>query len=389
LLLALESFGRTPARHPADSHLVSVAIDELLGRIQRIRALRALADNVYAQYLQQTSASCFVDKTPRYWLVLEFLEALYPETPTLVLLRNPYAIAASLKSTWGIRLTADADRSPQAPYIADLALGLRALLEHTERHPSLTIHYEQLVRAPAAEQTRALAHLRCSASGLPSSGTLLDHSPDNSSFGDTKIRKRRVVNSASLDAWQHQLTREELQVVTELLGEDLLNRLGYGEEFNAALRLGARSTSPERTDQCQGRWRKWLATNCAVVRHAGSWPAVHDQPHRRIEQLEEQAATFHDSAANTERLLKECNEHRQQLQITSHDTHLQLQESNRDREQLLAWAQQAESRVKESESERKRLLAWAEEGERLLKECNEDRRQLRAWAEDAERRASK
>lgn len=319
LLLALESFGRTPARHPADSQLLALATEELLSRVEAHRALRALADDVYAQYRQRSGAGCLVDKTPRYWLVLDFLESLYPQAPALVLLRNPYAIAASLKTSWGIRLSADAGPGPQAPYLADLVLGLEALREHAERRSLPVLRYEALVGAPADEQARALAHLGRGADALAEPGVPLADGAERTSFGDTKIRARRTVDPSSLDAWQGRLGRDELQAVTELLGPELIIRLGYGDALDTAIRLGARPPSRERSAARRRQWTRWLAVNRAVVAHAAAWPAAGGDPGERIEHLEAQAAEYRQWALNSERLLAESNDDRRQLRAWAED----------------------------------------------------------------------
>lgn len=323
LLLALESFGRAPSRHPADSQLLAIAIDELFERIDKSHALRALADDVYRQYSARCGALCFVDKTPRYWLILDFLESLYPDAPSIVLLRNPYAIAASLKNSWGIRLSLDSICEDHAPYIADLALGVKALLEHAERRPALLMHYESLVRAPATEQARALSYLGHLPSFLNAPGApISDESGMHTSFGDTKIRERRTVDSSSLDAWKEALDPEEVRAVTELVGVEVITRLGYGDALEAAALLGASLPSTDQTRERRLEWSQWLATNRAVAAQASSWPSVNNDLEQQIKHLQEQAARDHAWALNSERLLRECNHDRQELRTWAEDAEL-------------------------------------------------------------------
>jgi hypothetical protein len=412
LLLALESLGKTSSRHPADSQLLSIAIDELFSRIDRHRSLRALADDVYAQYLRESKTTCLVDKTPRYWLILDFLETLYPEASTIVLLRNPYAIAASLKKTWGIQICLDGADARQAPYIADLALGLEAVARHAERHGSLIIRYETLVRSPASEQARTLIYLGHQPNLLTEPGVPLDaHRAEQTSFGDTNIRTRRRVDTSSLHNWQAQLSVAEVQAVTDLVGPDLIKRLGYGDALESAIRLGA--TMPTSTNAAEHRhsWRQWLANNRAVVAQAASWPAPQNEDvGQRIQQMEEQWARDREWALNSERLLHECNDDRRELRAWAEDaerrvTQLkaeatgspgstptasrQLKRLSRERDQLQVQLNDARERMKDLEKQVASDRAWALQSECLLQECNHDRQKLREWVEDAERRASK
>lgn len=411
LLLALESFGKTPPRHPADSQLLSTAIDELFSRIDWRRSLRTVADDVYGQCLEESGANCVVDKTPRYWLILDFLQRLYPEAPTIVLLRNPYAIAASLKKTWGIQVSHEAADARQAPYIADLALGLKALAEHVERRSGLLIYYESLVRTPAAEQARALVHLGHQPNLLKEPGAPLnDQAGKQTSFGDKNIRSRRRVDTSSLDNWKTLLNADELQTVTELVGTDLMERLGYGHELQSAKELGATMPSSTKTNERRQLWSQWLANNRAVVAHAAAWPALKGGPRPRIERIKEQWARDREWALNSERLLHECNHDRQELRAWAEDAERrveqlkqeaakstdwtgsasrQLTNVRRQGDQLQARVDDAEDRLKHLEQQAASDRAWALQSERLLQECNHDRKQLREWAENAEQRAAK
>lgn len=411
LFLALESFGKAPSRHPADSQLLSIAIEELFSRIDWRQSLRTFADNVYGQYVKGAGANCFVDKTPRYWLILDFLETLYPETPTIVLLRNPYAIAASLKKTWSIQVSLDATDARQAPYIADLALGLKALAEHAERRSSLVIRYESLVRAPATEQARALVHLDQQPELLTEPGVPVDDQEgEQTSFGDTNIRSRRRVDTLSLDNWKTLLSADELHTVTELVGADLMIRLGYGHELESARELGAEMPSSTKTTERHQQWSQWLANNRAVVAHAAAWPALKGGLSQRIEGIKEQWARDREWALSSERLLHECNNDRQELRAWAEDAERrvkrlkaqparlpgwpssasrQLKNVKHERDQLQTRVDDAEKRIKHLQEQAASDRAWALQSERLLQECNHDRQQLREWAENAEHRASR
>ncbi|WP_161851757.1 adenylyl-sulfate kinase [Bradyrhizobium sp. CCBAU 051011] len=70
LMLALEAFGRAEHRHPAGASLILAATSEFLDRIDRTIVSRAFADAAYGQYLAAVGKRMFIDKTPRYWMVL-------------------------------------------------------------------------------------------------------------------------------------------------------------------------------------------------------------------------------------------------------------------------------------------------------------------------------
>ncbi|WP_461194624.1 sulfotransferase [Bradyrhizobium sp. UFLA06-06] len=198
-----------------------------------------------------------MDKTPRYWMVLDYLDLLYPEAPHILLMRNPYAIAASLKSTWGVPLQAKSSRSVSlssladlmlrlpdviASSLADLVLGLPKLAAHRDRRQTMVVQYERLAACPEEEIQRLIAGLGCDPKDTAATSTARADYLHSSSFGDRKILERRTVDEKSVDAWQVQLSVEEMQTITDLIGVELMIQLGYEAELRWLIK-GARSPS--------------------------------------------------------------------------------------------------------------------------------------------------
>lgn len=236
-MLALDALGAVDRRHPADEPLVRTAIDEFFGRIDRADACRALANNAYRQYLAMAGKHCFIDKTPRYWMVVDFIDALYPEAPQIVLLRNPYAVAASLKSTWDIRLLPESCPPTHSSYLADLVLGLPTLAGRRNHPNTQVIRYERLVAQPGEEIQRVVTALGYDPNGITSTIGTTDYLKSGS-FGDRKILEKNTIDDRSVHAWQTELTIHEMQAVTDMIGAELLIELGYEQEFQRARQAG-------------------------------------------------------------------------------------------------------------------------------------------------------
>ncbi|WP_445219677.1 sulfotransferase family protein [Bradyrhizobium sp. Pa8] len=264
LMLALEAFGRVDHRHPAGASLVQAATSEFLSRIDRQVVTRAFADAAYGQYLAAAGKRTLIDKTPRYWTVLDFLDSLYPEAPRIVLMRSPYAIAASLKSTWAVPLLAASSPSAIASCLADivlgqptpaiassladLVLGLPALAACRGRRGTQMVHYEVLVAHPDDEIRRVLAGLGYAATDMTSATTGQTDYLRSSTFGDRKILEKKTVDDRSVQAWQTELSTEEMQVVTDLVGSELLIELGYEQDLRFAEQAGVVDKGPEATE---------------------------------------------------------------------------------------------------------------------------------------------
>ncbi|WP_456817199.1 nodulation protein NoeE [Bradyrhizobium sp. USDA 4520] len=293
LMLALEAFGRVDQRHPAGSLLIESATSEFLGRIDRTTASRAFADAAYGQYLAAAGKRLIIDKTPRYWAALEFLERVYPEAPHILLMRNPYAIAASLKSTWGIPLRAESSYSVSVSSLADLmlrlpdglissfadlVLGLPRLAAHRTRPRTQLVRYELLVTQPDEEIRRLLSGLGCDPAAAASASMGQVDYLRSSSFGDRKILERNAVDQSSVKTWQSQLSIEEMQTVTDLVGTELLKELGYEAELLHAQQAGVVDRGPQLTELYRHTFRTWwdLRTGKAG---ASSGPSQSEQVH--------------------------------------------------------------------------------------------------------------
>lgn len=264
LILALEAFGAVDHRHPAGSALVGAATSEFLDRIDRTLVSRALADAAYGQYLAAAGKRMFIDKTPRYWMVLDFLDSLYPEAPRILIMRNPYAIAASLKSTWNIPILSascppaiascltDLARGLPTPAVvsclADLVLGLPTLAALRGRRHTQLVEYERLVVRADDEIRRIIAGLGYDPAALASA--TVEHADvfRSSTFGDRKILEKKTIDDRAVQAWRSELSIEEMQVVTDLVGAELLIELGYEQELRYAQEVGVLDRGPAVTE---------------------------------------------------------------------------------------------------------------------------------------------
>ncbi|RRH91908.1 sulfotransferase [Mesorhizobium tamadayense] len=273
LMLALEAFGRVDRRHPAGTSLIQSATSEFLGRVDRISVSRAFADAAYSQYLAAAGKRTVIDKTPRYWMVLDYLDCLYPEAPHILLFRNPYAIAASLKSTWGIPFVSE--RSPPASIacladlvlglptldlassLADFVLGLPALAAHRGRRQTQVLHYEHLVARPGEELRRVIASLGYDSTKIKAATTEQTDYLRASNFGDRKLLEKKGVDNRSVHAWQTELTIEEMQAVTDLVSAELLIELGYEEALRHAQQAGVVDRGKAVTERYRQVFRAW------------------------------------------------------------------------------------------------------------------------------------
>jgi Sulfotransferase family len=102
--------------------------------------------------------SYFLDKTPRYHLIVEDLFRLFPEAKYVFLWRNPLSVVASSIDTWA------RGRWSLHRFRIDLFDGVENLISGYERHTekAFAIRYEDLVTSPSDTWPRLFEYLELS-----------------------------------------------------------------------------------------------------------------------------------------------------------------------------------------------------------------------------------
>lgn len=175
----------------------------------------------------------FVDKTPRYHLIVDELLAAFPEAKFIFLWRNPLAIAASMiktygKGKWGLYM-----------FMVDLYCGLESLTKaySENRERVLSVSYESLVTNADAEAERVLSYL-----GLDGGFNLTSALKDaDIMWGDrTGQFKYKNVSTDSIDSWKEVMSSPYRKAwgkrYLNWIGRDRLELIGYDmEELRAAI----------------------------------------------------------------------------------------------------------------------------------------------------------
>lgn len=178
----------------------------------------------------------FLDKTPRYHLILDELPRMFPEARFLVLWRNPLAVAASILNTW------KQGRFDIRRYEQDIYQGPGNILRFARGGAGsmLEIRYEDLVAAPEPAMRRVTDFLELPP--LPGITLREDDPLKNARLGDkTGITKFKGVSTAPLEEWKRTfaspLRRHWAIRYLDFLGAEQLAQMGYqAGELKAALR---------------------------------------------------------------------------------------------------------------------------------------------------------
>ena len=220
----------------------AIATSEFLGAANRREAIRCFAQAAYNGALKERNKPIFLDKTPRYYHILDELKVLFPGAKRVLLLRDPFDMAASFKETWGI----GADQLCGArftQYSYDFLLGWPRLLDEVRRADpqTLVLRYEDLVRRPAKELKRICEFLELpcepAIANFATAGPVLAEYSKASS-GDRNILAAKRIHSDSVGAWRHNLGQEELTQLATVLDRESLDAAGYTETVEALATCG-------------------------------------------------------------------------------------------------------------------------------------------------------
>lgn len=166
MLAPLLALRRDGLRGDYQPDLAREAMLEFLGglpnkELDYYRAVGRFGEHLSRAALLGTGKTIFLDKTPRYYLVLDELRMAFPAADTILLSRNPVAVLCSILETW---ILPDQAWHRLGTYWQDLLVApdaiARAVAEASER--SYHLRYEDLVGDPSATTRRLCAFL-----GLP------------------------------------------------------------------------------------------------------------------------------------------------------------------------------------------------------------------------------
>ncbi len=168
----------------------------------------------------------FLDKTPRYFLILDELAAMFPEAKFIVLQRNPLAVVASILRTW------HDGRFNFGSNEIDVYEGPRCIARFVrERRANVfEVSFERLVAEPE-KHLRTLTDF-LGVTPLTSTSLAEDDPLKRAKLGDkTGIHRFSEVSAEPIAAWKNSfaspLRKRWARRYLEWLGDEALELLGY------------------------------------------------------------------------------------------------------------------------------------------------------------------
>jgi hypothetical protein len=189
--------------------------------------IREMARVIYGNALDRSGKRFFLDKTPRYYLIIPELLDLFPQAHFVILLRNPMAVLASELKTY-----VNGDWPRLANVKIDLLSAPRLLAEAIEQHAQRlhVVQYEALVSNPEQQ----IASL-CQSLEIAFDPSMLEYAntpaPKGTMNDTVGIHQHQRPSTTSVDKWKKiaddRQTRYFARCYLQYLGPDLLKCLGY------------------------------------------------------------------------------------------------------------------------------------------------------------------
>ncbi len=173
------------------------------------------------------SAIYFLDKTPRYHLVVDEIMMAFPDAKFIFLWRNPLAIASSMIKTWCN------NKWNLYIFYIDLYSGINSLVNASRNSKNkIDVKYEDLIRSPECEMQRIMEYLE-----LEYDSGFMDKFKDAKTIdapgrGDpTGQYEYSGISSNSTKSWKnvmsHVYRKRWARQYLNWIGEDRLDAMGY------------------------------------------------------------------------------------------------------------------------------------------------------------------
>lgn len=211
-------------------------------------SVRAFALETYNGLLHSGNARLIVDKSPRYYYILEFIDRLFPESKRIWLIRNPLSILASYKKVnqnkKPFSLIEELSKPTFNIKIVDLTVGFFRYYDYfsTDHPQAFRLSYEQLVTNPKFEVEKLCEFLNVTyEEGMEMYGSQLDSSKGrmfaSMGVGDPNVYEHTKAHTDSIHIWKDLLTKQEIEAYCRLLGARVFQELGYEKELKEAEKI--------------------------------------------------------------------------------------------------------------------------------------------------------
>ena len=221
---------------PYDQTLADDAIGEFLqhhlpgGWNGFSHAVGQTAQRIYAAAREHAGARVLIDKTPRYYWIIEDLLEMLPECRIILLVRNPLAVLSSIMETWTRRKRVGFLKDYRGDLLEAPARIAAAMSLEEDR--ICTVRYEDLI----GDTERKLDQLQRFIGVEPTEGLHRYQADTTRMYGDPNgIHRHHQPTAESMEKYLRLAARRAthwrlLDDYRRFLGPDMLAKLGYCDQ---------------------------------------------------------------------------------------------------------------------------------------------------------------
>jgi hypothetical protein len=206
-----ETVDKAPYDHINSAEAMRLFVDGLPRKEEDyLDALRAYADTLYGRMLAPSGKRYFMDKTPAYALVLDFIAKVYPGAKYVVLTRHPLAIFSSYANSF---FDGDWERAHEFNPIVERYVPAIARFVRERPAPLVHVRYEEVVEQPERELERVFAFLG------------LENEPEAVNYGERFSAKKGPGDPISVEKHSRPVTESQHKWAAELRKDERKLRL--------------------------------------------------------------------------------------------------------------------------------------------------------------------
>lgn len=232
MLHPLYSTKKTGIETEYSSDLALNALSDFLSQIENGTAvyrekLRQMYGSLYESLLKPTGKKYYLDKTPRYYFVINKLCEIFPSAKFIILFRNPLAVLTSIIESW-----TKMDWRKLSEYKYDLLSAPDYLLDGLKRlgANAFRLQYENVLTEPENEIKKV-----CDFIGIKFDKTIIEYGNSGLpkwQYGDQKtVYEKTKPDDLHSNKWIQSLSNPQAwrtaREYLDYIGEDRINKMGY------------------------------------------------------------------------------------------------------------------------------------------------------------------
>ncbi len=296
-----------------DSNLARQGLEDFLSQVPEgqelyYKALRHMGSTLYNRALEVSGKRLFLDKTPRYHLIIPELKKVFPEAKFIFLLRNPLAVLSSTLKTW---FQNNPETLKKSPNYLDILQGPSNLVKGMQllARDAIVVKYEELVEY-SENSVRAICN-KLGISFRPEMLTYGDKPKPIGRFGDpVGIYQHSRPVTHNIDKWLKNISSPELvgfaDQYLETLGPDIVSKMGYDfqelkQKLDSQRRLGNNKQIDFEKNKAPDKEGEGLYTKGHNFRK--DLAAYYDKPDKREQILEKYLNIIRKNPEDLEALL--------------------------------------------------------------------------------------